>query len=79
MLGVKGDDSKHDNHDLKGTMSDYELQHPSEWLVPLDNPKKEAQFLFSKSAVETIVGILEDLGYRYVLILVLLIYYSVTN
>lgn len=65
VLAVKGEnDGKHDKHDLKENLSDYELQHPSEWLVPLENPKKEAQFLFSKNSVGTIVDILWNLGYR---------------
>lgn len=65
VLAIKGeDDLKHEKHDLKENVSDYELQHPSEWLTPLDNPKKEAQFLFSKIAVETIVEILWNLGYK---------------
>lgn len=65
VLAVKGEsDSKHENHDKKDAVSDYELHHPSEWLSPLDNPKKEAQFLFSKIAVKTIVKILFNLRYR---------------
>lgn len=65
MLGVKGEnDLKHKEHSLKESVSDYEIQHPSEWLTPLDNPKKEAQFLFSKNSVETIIEILWNIGYR---------------
>lgn len=65
LLLVKEEkDTKHEDHTLKECISDEELQHPSVWLTPLDNPKKEAQFLFSETAVETLVEILENLGYR---------------
>lgn len=58
---------KHKGHDLFKKVSDYYLDHPSEFLRPLDDPKKEAQYLFSKSSVKAIVNILRELNFTDVL------------
>lgn len=60
-LDLSENKSEHTKHTFKEKVTNYELLHPSELLVPLDNPKKEAQFLFSKVAVKTIVDILANL------------------
>lgn len=64
MLIVGTNYLEHKNHNVKKNVCDYELHNPSTWLNPLDNPKKEAQFLFSRTAVQTIVDILSNLGCR---------------
>lgn len=56
--------SKHTGHANLENISDYQLDHPSEFLPPLDNAKKEAQYLFAKSSVEFIVQCISKLGYR---------------
>lgn len=55
----------HKHHNLIQGISDTQLNNPSKWLPPLDNSKKEAQYLFSKKSVEDIVNIFKLLGYRY--------------
>lgn len=58
------DKFKHIDHNLLQGLTDYQLNHPSEILLPAENSKKEAQYLFSKSSVQTLVNIFSDLGYR---------------
>uniref|UniRef100_A0A1Y1N7L4 CTCHY-type domain-containing protein n=2 Tax=Photinus pyralis TaxID=7054 RepID=A0A1Y1N7L4_PHOPY len=58
---------KHLAHLSTASISDYLLMHPSELLHPLDNPKKEAQFLFSHTAVKTLVEIIRQQSFSYVL------------
>lgn len=55
---------KHEGHEVKKGVSNDELLHPTEFLTPLENTKKEAQFLFSKTAVQTMVSILKDMKFR---------------
>lgn len=57
----------HVSHQIIGNVTDKSLAQPSLFLPPLDNPKKEAQYLFSETSVKTIVDILRQQGYRYVL------------
>jgi len=52
--------NKHEAHTIAKNISDHALAYPSELLEPLDNAKMEAQFLFSKIAVETIVDIIQN-------------------
>lgn len=58
------DKFKHTKHNLLQGLTDYQLNHPSEILLPVENSKKEAQYLFSKSSIQTIVNIFSDLGYK---------------
>lgn len=58
---------KHKDHKLINSLSDYQISHPTEILPALENPKKEAQFLFSQSAVKTLINILNDLNYKLVI------------
>ena len=60
-LLLTSETEKHNNHDLLENLSDYQMTHPSEILKPLENSKKEAQYLFSKKAVSDIVNLLIDL------------------
>ncbi|XP_021923855.1 zinc finger CCHC domain-containing protein 4 isoform X2 [Zootermopsis nevadensis] len=60
---------KHDEHDVTFGISEYLLTHPSELLKPLENAKKEAQYLFSSHATRTIVNIARCLGAMKVLCL----------
>lgn len=55
---------KHIEHVLETNISNYYLSRPSELLGPLDNSKKEAQYFFSKTAVKTIVDILQTRNVR---------------
>lgn len=61
-LDIKEASTVHEEHDVKDGVTDYELEHPSEFLTPLDDSKKEAQYLFSKKCVKSIIGMLQDLG-----------------
>ncbi|PSN36470.1 Zinc finger CCHC domain-containing protein 4 [Blattella germanica] len=54
----------HPEHDVKMDISDYYLNHPSELLRPLENAKKEAQYLFSSSATKVIVNMVKKLGIK---------------
>ncbi|XP_050311109.1 rRNA N6-adenosine-methyltransferase ZCCHC4 isoform X1 [Anthonomus grandis grandis] len=60
-------DKRHENHSAIIGLTDYQLEHPSEMLKPLDETKKEAQYLFSKTSVEFIVETFRRLGYQYVI------------
>ncbi|XP_023024649.1 rRNA N(6)-adenosine-methyltransferase ZCCHC4 [Leptinotarsa decemlineata] len=57
----------HNDHNVRIGLTDYQLGHPSELLPPLENSKKEAQYLFSKSTVEVLVNILGSIGYRHII------------
>lgn len=59
------DENGHTSHSLLQNVSDYQLEHPSEILKPLDNPKKEAQYLFSKQSTKCIVDFFKGLNYKY--------------
>ncbi|KAJ8951551.1 hypothetical protein NQ318_020424 [Aromia moschata] len=52
---------KHVDHNLLKGINDHQINHPSELLPALEDAKKEAQFLFSKSSVETLVNIFRNL------------------
>ncbi|KAL1494394.1 hypothetical protein ABEB36_009999 [Hypothenemus hampei] len=58
---------EHKDHALINGITDYQLQHPSEILPPLENAKKEAQYLFSKDSVEFIVNTFLKLNYKHVI------------
>lgn len=58
---------KHIDHDITENLSDYQMTHPSEILKPLENSKKEAQYLFSKKAVTDIIDLLKNLNAESVL------------
>ncbi|XP_030758764.1 rRNA N6-adenosine-methyltransferase ZCCHC4 [Sitophilus oryzae] len=58
---------KHQDHLLLKIISNYQLDHPSEILQPLDNPKKEAQYLFSNKSTECIINIFRNLKYKFVI------------
>jgi hypothetical protein len=45
-------------------VTDYQIEHPSEFLPPLEDAKKEAQFLFSEASVKVIVEMLKQLNYQ---------------
>lgn len=62
---------KHVNHNLLRGISDYQFINPTAFLPPLETNETEAQYWFSKSAVENIVEMLKSLKYRYVYRLVL--------
>ncbi|CAH0564076.1 unnamed protein product [Brassicogethes aeneus] len=58
---------EHKKHEHIENLTKYQLKHPSEVLLPLDDAKKEAQFLFAKSSIKDIVDIIKDLKYSKVL------------
>ncbi|XP_060521921.1 rRNA N6-adenosine-methyltransferase ZCCHC4 [Cylas formicarius] len=58
---------RHENHSVLTNITDHQLNHPSEILVPLNNPKQEAQYLFSKKSVAVLVDILKQLKFEYVI------------
>ena len=49
---------KHEEHEIIENVSDYDLIHPTKFLEPLENSKKEAQYLFSDASVKIITDIL---------------------
>ncbi|KAL7298819.1 hypothetical protein TKK_0008559 [Trichogramma kaykai] len=58
---------KHADHDVVENLTDYQMTHPTEILKPLENAKKEAQYLFSKKSVSDIMNMLTDLNAENVL------------
>lgn len=58
---------KHVDHDITENLTDHQLHHPTELLKPLDNAKKEAQYLFSKKSTEDITKMLLKLGAKQIL------------
>jgi hypothetical protein len=58
---------KHKDHEIRQNISDYLMTHPSEILKPLENSKKEAQYLFSKKTVTDIISILIHINAKNVL------------
>ncbi|KAJ8932230.1 hypothetical protein NQ314_014823 [Rhamnusium bicolor] len=60
-------ENKHTNHSSLKGISNYQLDHPSEILPALEDTKKEAQYLFSKASIETLVNIFKTLGYKNVI------------
>lgn len=58
---------KHKGHDIKESLTDYEMQHPTEILKPLEDSKQEAQYFFTKKATEDITNMLVKLGAKQVL------------
>lgn len=55
---------KHEDHNVKEGLLNEELNHPSSFLVPLDNRKSQAQYYFSTS---TVVSELQRLSFHHVL------------
>ncbi|XP_012261260.2 rRNA N6-adenosine-methyltransferase ZCCHC4 [Athalia rosae] len=49
---------KHKDHDINENLTDYQMSHPTEILKPLENPKKEAQYLFSEKSTKDIIDML---------------------
>lgn len=66
-LIVDSDITKHKNHDLKKSLTNYEMSHPTEFLKSLNNTKKEAQYFFSENTTRNIADILLNLGAKYIL------------
>ncbi|XP_033209172.1 rRNA N6-adenosine-methyltransferase ZCCHC4 isoform X2 [Belonocnema kinseyi] len=58
---------KHKNHDLHNFLTNYQMTHPTEFLKPLSNAKKEAQYFFSEKTTEDIAQILLRLKAKHVL------------
>ncbi|KAK9883556.1 hypothetical protein WA026_001734 [Henosepilachna vigintioctopunctata] len=67
LLDTKEFLENHKDHDVIENISDYQLEHPSEMLKPLEDSKTEAQYLFSKKCVENFIGILKGLQYKNVI------------
>lgn len=61
-LFLTSDKEKHNGHQITENLSDYQMTHPTEILKPLEDSKKEAQYLFSKKAVKDIVDLLINLN-----------------
>ncbi|KAG7200667.1 hypothetical protein KM043_001220 [Ampulex compressa] len=58
---------KHKDHEVTEGLTDYQMSHPTETLKPLDNAKREAQYLFSKKSTENLINMLVQLGAKQVL------------
>jgi hypothetical protein len=59
--------SQHLEHQVQSILTDKDLQHPTRLLPPLDNSKKEAQYLFKESTVKFLAETITKLGYKKVL------------
>lgn len=55
------------DHRVITPLTDEQLNHPSSWLPTLENDSVEAQYIFSKKSVATILGILKNNKIRYYL------------
>lgn len=60
--------SKHERHKLLTGITDSQMMNPTKILSPCEVDKSEAQYWFSKSTIEDIVKILENLQYRFAVI-----------
>lgn len=58
---------EHMDHEVTENLSDYQMRHPTELLKPLENAKKEAQYLFSKKSTEDIINMLLKLKAKQIL------------
>lgn len=58
---------EHMDHEIIENLTDYQMRHPTELLKPLENAKKEAQYLFSKKSTKDITNILLKLGAKQIL------------
>lgn len=67
VLIMPEEQDTHKEHKVISGISDRQMSHPSELLKPLDNAKKEAQYLFSGKSTEFIVNCLIELGAKKVL------------
>ncbi|VEN51993.1 unnamed protein product [Callosobruchus maculatus] len=63
----RSEKDKHEDHHILENITDYQLEHPSEILPPLEQNKKEAQYLFSSASVAAIVNIFKKLEIRNVI------------
>ncbi|XP_012280842.1 zinc finger CCHC domain-containing protein 4 [Orussus abietinus] len=61
------EEERHKDHEKSTNLTDYLMHHPTEILRPLEDTKKEAQYLFSKKTVENVANILLKLGAKHVL------------
>ncbi|XP_046837606.1 rRNA N6-adenosine-methyltransferase ZCCHC4 isoform X1 [Vespa crabro] len=59
--------NKHNDHLTMVGLTDYQMHHPTEVLKPLENSKKEAQYLFSKKSVKDIINMLLELKAKQVI------------
>nr|XP_012222763.1 PREDICTED: zinc finger CCHC domain-containing protein 4 [Linepithema humile] len=66
-LILNSEKDKHIDHEVIENLTDHQMHHPTELLKPLDNAKKEAQYLFSKKSTKDIVNMLLKLGAKQVL------------
>ncbi|CAK1580651.1 unnamed protein product [Parnassius mnemosyne] len=55
------------DHKVVTPLTDEQLANPTSWLPPLENDEKEAQYLFSKKSVSTVLGILKNNAIRNIL------------
>ncbi|XP_015176615.1 PREDICTED: zinc finger CCHC domain-containing protein 4 [Polistes dominula] len=58
---------KHSDHTMTVGLTDHQMYRPTELLKPLENSKKEAQYLFSHKSVQDIVTMLLELKAKQVL------------
>lgn len=58
---------KHIDHEITENLTNYQMHHPTELLKPLENAKKEAQYLFSKKSTEDIINMLLKLKAKQIL------------
>lgn len=58
---------KHIEHNLKQEVSDRYLEYPTEFLKPLENSRKEAQYFFSTKTIDCFIEMLKPLEYTKIL------------
>lgn len=59
--------NKHENHEIKWSLTDEQMNNPTSILKPLSNPKKEAQYMFSEKSTIDIVNMIIEAGGKHVL------------
>ncbi|CAH2048888.1 unnamed protein product, partial [Iphiclides podalirius] len=55
------------DHKVVTSLTDEQLANPTTWLPPLENDQREAQYLFSKKSISTVLGILKNNNIRNIL------------
>lgn len=58
---------KHHDHQVTSALTDYQMTHPTEFLKPLEDAQKEAQYLFSKKCTQEVVEMIVKLEKKQVL------------
>lgn len=67
LLLLPADWDKHTSHQQLGDVSLHQLKRPSKLLLPLENKKTNAQYLFADRTCQFLLDLIVSLGFRKVL------------